>query len=73
MSFERPVGLNSVLVGAIVALLALQLGATTGLAVLFAVVGFVAAMVGFVGYARAQIEGARTGFEPRFPSVPPRA
>jgi len=60
--------LNSVLIGAIVALLVLQIGGGTVLAVAAGVVAFVAGMASFLAYARREIAGVREGFEPRFPT-----
>ena len=60
--------LDSVLVGAIIALLALQLAVATALAVALGALGFVVAMVAFNAYARREITGARSELTPMFPT-----
>lgn len=62
--------LDSVLVGAIVALAVLQLGGSTLLAVVVSIVGFALTMLAFLVYARRQIGGLQQSFETRFPSAP---
>jgi hypothetical protein len=63
--------LNSVLIGAIVALLTLQLDGGTPVAVAGGVIGFVVGMAAFLAYARREITAVRTHFEPRFPTKAP--
>jgi hypothetical protein len=62
--------LNSVLIGAIVALLILQVGGGTVIAVVASVIAFIAGMASFLTYAGRQIAGVRAEFEPRFPTKP---
>jgi hypothetical protein len=62
--------IDSVLVGAIVALAVLQLGGTTLLAVFASIIGFALTMLAFLAYARRQIGGLQRSFETRFPSAP---
>jgi hypothetical protein len=63
--------LNSVLIGAIVALLILQVGGGTVIAVVASVIAFIAGMASFLMYAGRQITGVRAEFEPRFPTKAP--
>jgi len=65
--------LDSVLVGAIVALLVLQLDAVTALAVGLGALGFITAMIAFSTYARREIGSARNDLKPMFPTreLPP--
>ena len=60
--------LNSVLIGAIVALLVLQLGGGTAIAVVASVIAFILGMGAFLAYARREITAVRTGFKPKFPT-----
>ncbi|MDQ3689908.1 MAG: hypothetical protein M3406_07745 [Chloroflexota bacterium] len=60
--------LNSVLVGAIGALLTLQLGGETPVAVALGAFAFVVAMGGFQAYAGREIRNARGRNRPMFPS-----
>ena len=60
--------LNSVLIGAIVAILILQLDGGTLAAVVGGVVGFILGMAAFLAYARREITAVRRDFEPRFPT-----
>lgn len=61
--------LNSVLIGAIVALLVLQLGGGTMVAVIGSVIAFILGMAAFLAYARREISAVRARFEPRFPTA----
>ncbi len=63
--------INSVLVAAIAALLAVQLGSGTPVALILGVVGFVASFVGHATYARGQIAEANRDFVPLFPGKDP--
>jgi hypothetical protein len=63
--------LNSVLIGAIVALLILQVGGGTVIAVVASVIAFIAGMASFLAYAGRQIAGVRAELEPRFPTKAP--
>jgi hypothetical protein len=63
--------LNSVLIGAIVALLILQVGGGTVIAVVASVIAFIAGMASFLTYAGRQIAGVRAELEPRFPTKTP--
>ena len=58
--------LNSILFGAILWLLALQLGMGTVIAIALAVVAFITGMLAFLWFARAQIGHAHAQLEPRF-------
>jgi len=60
--------LNSILLAAIVSLLALQLGATSVVAVVLGGLAFVATLVGHILYARHAIEGSFGRYEPVFPT-----
>ena len=62
--------LNSVLVGAIVALAVLQVGGGTVPAIGAAIVAFALAMAAFLSYAGRQISGVRKEFVPLFPTQP---
>jgi hypothetical protein len=53
---------NSVLVGAIVAILAMQLGTDAGVAVLVAAAGFVASLAAWAWYGAREIEMSREEF-----------
>lgn len=63
--------LNSVLAGAIVALLALQLAAVTAVAIGLGALGFAIAMAVFNLYARREIGRARSEMKPLFPTIEP--
>ena len=63
--------LNSVLIGAIVALSILQVGGDTLIAVVGSVIAFVLGIGAFLAYARREITAVRTDFEPRFPTKVP--
>jgi hypothetical protein len=60
--------LNSVLMGAIVALVVLQVDGGTLPALGAGVIGFLGSMIGFLAYARRQITGARERFAPTAPA-----
>jgi hypothetical protein len=63
--------LNSVLIGAIVALVTLQVGGGTSVAVLASVLAFTVGMAASLAYARREMSAVHAGFEPRFPTKAP--
>jgi hypothetical protein len=63
--------LNSVLIGAVVALLVLQLGGGTTGAVIGSVIAFIVGMAAFLAYARREISAVRARFVPGFPTKAP--
>lgn len=60
--------LNSVLIGATVALLVLQVDGGTAVAVAGSVFAFAVGMAAFLAYARREISAVRAAFQPRFPT-----
>ena len=60
--------LNSVLIGATVALLVLQVDGGTSVAVAGSVFAFAVGMAAFLAYARREISAVRAAFQPRFPT-----
>ncbi len=60
--------LDSILFGAIVALLTLQLGGAGMQSVAFGTIAFVAAMTAFLAFAGRQVQRARTEFTPMAPA-----
>jgi len=59
--------LNGVLLAGIVALLVIQLGGATGLAVALGIVGFVVTVAGFMWYASREIARVIAEYRPMFP------
>jgi hypothetical protein len=62
--------INSILAGAIVSLLAIQLGVDPGPALLIGTAGFVASLAGWIWYARREIGGVQSKRDT--PLFPPR-
>lgn len=60
--------LNSVLVGAILALLSIQLGADTARAAALAALAFIISLSGHLAYARREISRGRGAIRPKFPT-----
>jgi hypothetical protein len=59
--------LNGVLAAAMVALLVIQLGGATGLAIVSGIVAFIVVVVGFAWYARRDIARVIATYQPLFP------